>query len=323
MFKLWKAFGVATLALAAFAVPAYAADYPTKPIKMVIPFGPGGSSDLCGRILSKYLAKELGQEVPIINVAGSAGFAGTLQVANAEPDGYTILMHLPTLMKGYHVGTSRITFDELTPIARAQQFNEVLAVRSDSPFKTAQELIDYAKANPGKLKWGLNIGAGLHFMALDFADASGTVGDWQYTQTGGDEVCVKSLLGGHIDVTGSSDAALVQHYKAGTVRILGAFSNERLPMLPDVPTFKEMGIDSQFIFDVTYYGPKNMDPAVVKKLQDAIKKVSADPEYNKELNAQGIYAAYLDGEALYNELLDQDVKFYKFARLGNLIPPRK
>lgn len=316
-----KALGFA-LALC-FAIPASAADYPSKPIKMVIPFGPGGSSDIAGRILSKYMVKEFGVEVPVVNVTGSAGFAGTLQVSNAKPDGYTILNHLPTFMTGYHTGISRFTWDEMTRIARVQQFNEVLAVHKDAPWKTAKELIDYAKANPGKVKWGLNIGAGLHFMALDFAVASNTVGIWQYAQTGGDETSVKALLGKHIDVCGAGDSSLLQHYKAGTLRILGAFTDERLKTMPEVPTFKEQGIPSKFVFDITLYGPKGMDPAVVKRLQEGLKKISANPDYIAELEATGNLSAYLDGAELDAMLLEQDVNFYKFSRLGNLIPPRK
>ncbi len=323
MFKLWKAFGIATLALATFAAPAYAADYPSKPIKMVIPYGPAGSSDLAGRILAKYMAKDLGVEIPVLNVTGSAGFTGTQQVADAAPDGYTIMLQIPTLMTGYHTGTYRFTWDELTPIARAEQFNEVLAVRADSPFKTIQDLIDYAKANPDKVTWGLNIGAGLHFMSLSFADASNTVGLWHYVQSGGDEEGIKALLGGQIMVGPLSDSMLVEHYKAGTVRALAAFSKERLPLMPDVPTLTELGIPCVFVFDVTYYGPKGMDPAIVKRLQEAIKKACDDPEFNKEINNIGIYSAYLDGQALNDELLKQEVDFYRFAKLGGLIPPRK
>ena len=324
MFKtLFSALCVAALSLYALPGQAQAAGYPEKPIKLVVPFGPGGSSDIAGRLLAKYLGKQMGVEVPVVNVTGAAGFAGTLQVSEAKPDGYTLLAHLPTFMTSYHTGVARFTWDDMTPVARVQQFTEVLAVSSKAPWKNAQEFVDYAKKNPGKVKWGMNIGAGLHFMALDFANASDTVGKWQYVASGGDETSVKALLGGHIDACGTGDSVVLQHYKAGTVRLLGAFTEKRIPALPDVPTFKEQGIDSQFVFDITVYGPKGMDPAVLKKLQDGLKAVSANPEYIKELEAQSLYAAYLDGEALNKMLLDQDVKFYKFARMGNLIPPRK
>lgn len=321
--SLLKAIGIAALALSVLVPSAMAADYPTKPIKLVVPFAPGGSSDIAGRLLAKYMSKYIGVEMPVVNVNGAAGFAGTLQVAEARPDGYTVLCHLPTFMTAYHTGVARFTWDAMTPIARVQQFTEVLAVRADSPWKTAKELIDYAKANPGKVKWGLNIGAGLHFMALDFADASDTVGNWQYVASGGDETSVKALLGGHIDVCGTGDSVVLQHVKAGTLRLLGAFTEKRIPVLPDLPTFHEQGIPSEFIFDITMYGPKGMDEAVVAKLREALAKVSADPEYIKELNSQSLYSAYLDGKALHDMLVEQDVRFYKFARLGNLIPERK
>ncbi len=321
--KLLKAFCCVMLALTALAPVAQAADYPNKPIKMVVPFGPGGSSDIAARILAKYMAKYLKVEVPVVNITGAAGFAGTLQVANAKPDGYTLLNHLPTFMTSYHTGTARFTWDAMDPIARVQQFTEVLAVAPDAPWKSAEELVTYAKANPGKVKWGLNIGAGLHFMALNFADASDTVGMWQYTQTGGDETSVKALLGKHVDVIGTGDSVALQHYKAGTMRLLGAFTDERIGALPDVPTFKEQGIDSVFVFDITIYGPKGTDENAKKVLQKAYQDISKDPEYLKEMAAQSLVAAYLDGKALVDMLVDQDVEFYKFARLGNLIPERQ
>lgn len=308
---------------AAFPGTAAAADYPNKPIKLVIPSAPGGSSDIPGRILANHLGPKLGVDIPVINVTGAAGFAGTLQVAEAKPDGYSILLHLPTFMTSYHTGVARFTWCDMEPIARVQQFYEVLAVRSDAPWKTVAELIDDARKNPGKIKWGLNIGAGLHFMALDFADASNTVNKWKYVASGGDETSVKALLGGHIDVCGTGDMVVAQHVKNGTVRVLGAFADKRIPLMPDVPTFKEQGIDSQFVFDITLYAPKGTDKAVLDKLRTAIREVSNDPAYIKEITAQGFVPAYLDGQELWNLLLNQDVQFYKFARLGNLIPPRK
>ncbi len=319
---LLKAFGCCLLAFGMLAPVAQAA-YPEKPIKLVSPFPPGGSSDIAARLLAKYMAKHLNTDVPVVNIAGAAGFSGTLQVANAKPDGYTLLCHLPTFMTSYHTGTARFTWDAMDPVARVQQFTEVLAVSPDAPWKDAKELVAYAKANPGKVKWGLNIGAGVHFMALNFADASDTVGLWQYTQTGGDETSTKALLGKHVDIIGSSDSLALQHYKAGTMRLLGAFTEERIPALPDVPTFKEQGIDSTFIFDITVYAPKGTDDAIENTLRDALKKVSADPDYIKEMTAQSLTVAYLDGKALFDLLVDQDVQFYKFARLGNLIPERQ
>lgn len=302
---------------------AHAADYPSKSIKLIVPFDPGGSIDVAARVMVPYLAKELGVEIPVVNIAGAAGFAGTLQAYEARPDGYTLLCHLPTLMTSYHTGVARFTWDSLVPIARFSQFTEALAVPADAPYKTTQELIDYAKANPGKVKWGLNIGAGLHFMALDFAVATDTVGLWQYVASGGDETSLKALLGGHIDVMGGSDIVLAQHAEAGTLRLLGAFTNERIANLPDLPTFKEQGFDSSFIFDVTMYAPPKTDPAIVKKIGDALDRVAANPDYRREAAGQSLIVAPLRGKALWEELLDQDVRFYKFARVGGLIPDRK
>ncbi len=307
------------------AVPAVQAEekFPTKPIKMVMPFAPGGSTDIAARILAKYMTKYLGVEVPVVNVVGSAGFSGSLQVAEAKPDGYTILCQLPTLMTSYHTGVSRFTWDEYDPIARVQQFSTALAMRKDAPWQTTQELIEYVKANPGKVKWGLNFGAGLHFLALNFADASDTVGMWQYAQTGGDETSLKSMLGGHIDVAGTGDSVVLQHYKAGSVKVLGALSDERLATMPDVPTFKEQGIDSTFIYDIVMYAPKGTDENAMKVLREVYAKISKDPDYIAELAVQSLYPAFLDGPALINFLVDQDTMFYKFARLGNLIPERQ
>lgn len=314
--------GVFTMAAPHPGMAADAAGYPDKPIKLVVPFAPGGSSDVAGRILAKYLGEKLGVEVPVLNVTGAAGFAGTQQVADSRPDGYTFLQHIPTFMTSYHTGVSRLNWDDMAPIARGQQFYEVLAVRNDAPWNTVEELIADAKANPGKIKWGLNLGAGLHFMALDFADATDTVDKWQYVNSGGDETSLKELLGGHIDVMGSGELVVDQHVKNGTLKLLGSFADKRTPLLPDVPTFNEMGIPSEFIFDVTYYMPKETDPAIVDKMRQAMEDVTADPKYVEELQAQGLVPAYLAGQELRDMLLDQDVRFYKFAKLGGLIPPR-
>lgn len=295
-----------------------AASYPSEPIKLLVPFEAGGSSDISARIFAKYAEKELGGRIAIVNMAGAAGSIASTEAVQAKPDGYTLLWHIPTIFTAYHTGTQGFTWDSLTPVANVARFYKVMVVHKDSPWKTINDLIADAKKRPGKIKLGVNIGAGLHFEALGFEDTTGT--KFMHVAGGGDAQQTTAILGKHIDVCTPSDTVVLQYLADGTLRGLGTSGNDRLPTLPDIPTYKEQGVDFTFWYDLVLYGPPNLPEDIVKRLNEVARKVTENPEAIAELRKLGMYPAYLDVNATREALLDTDVAMYRFARKGGLVP---
>ena len=312
------------LAVPAMTVPAMTvsamAAYPDKPVKLLVPFAAGGSSDVSARIFAKYAERYLGGNIAVVNMAGAAGSIATLEAAKSKPDGYTMLWHIPTISTAYHTGTQNFTWDSMTPVANVARFYKAFIVHKDSPWKTMGDVIAAAKANPGKIKFGVNIGAGLHFEALGLEDATGT--KFMLVAGGGDSEQTTSILGKHIDVCTPSDTVVLQYIKDGTLRALGTSGNERLPTLPDIPTYKEQGVDFTFWYDLVLYGPPKLPADIVARWSDVAKKVMADPDAVKDFLKLSMYPAYLDPEATRELLLDTDTAMYRFARKGGLIPDK-
>lgn len=301
--------------------PSRAAAYPANPIKLVVPFSAGGSSDISARIFAKYAEQELNARIAIVNITGAAGSIATSEVLKAKPDGYTLLWHIPTIFTAYHTGAQGFAWDSLTPITNVARFFKAMTVHKDAPWKTMDDLIKDAKANPGKIKWGVNIGAGLHFEALGFEDATNT--RFMHVAGGGDAQQTTALLGKHTDVCTPSDTVVLQYIADGTLRALGTSGEKRLPTLPDIATYKEQDVDFTFWYDLVLYGPPSLPEDIVKIWSQVAKKVAANPKAVAELEKLGMYPAYLDTEATRALLLDTDTEMYRFARKGGLIPVRE
>lgn len=317
-----KRIGLLSLVLSALVLlPASGmAAYPDKPIKILVPFAAGGSSDVSARIFAKYAEKELGANIAVVNMAGAAGSIATIEAATSKPDGYTMLWHIPTIATAYHTGTQSFTWDSMTPVANVARFFKAFVVHKDSPWKNLDDLIKDAKARPGKIKYGVNIGAGLHFEALGFEDATGT--RFMMVAGGGDSEQTTSILGKHIDVCSPSDTVVLQYLADGTLRALGTSGNDRLPTLPDIPTYKEQGVDFTFWYDLVLYGPPKLPEDIVNKWNQAVKKIMENPDAVNDFKKLAMYPAYLDVAATREALLDMDTAMYRFARKGGLIPDK-
>ncbi len=321
MRKLWLSLALCCSVILVFGIASVrAAGYPTQPVKLLVPFGAGGSSDISARIFAKYAEKELGGKIAVVNITGAAGSIATTEAAKAKPDGYTLLWHIPTIFTAYHTGAQNFTWDSLTPIANVARFFKAMVVHKDSKWKTLNDLVQDAKAHPGTIKWGVNIGAGLHFEALGFEDATNT--KFMHVAGGGDAQQTTAILGKHIDVCTPSDTVVLQYLADGTLRALGTSGNDRLPTLPDILTYKEQGVDFAFWYDLVLYGPPGMPEDLVKRWSEIAKKVMSNPEAVAELEKLGMYPAYLDTAATYDALLEADTEMYRFARRGGLRPDK-
>ena len=287
---------VAALAIAPLSEATQAQDFPSKPVTLIVPFPAGGATDIVMRALADSTQKHLGQPIVIENRTGASGTLGPAQMAaTAKPDGYT-LAQIP-------ITVFRIPFMTRTTYDPAKDFTYVIGltgyvfgvvVRSDSPWKTFEQLLADAKANPGKIKYGTpGTGTSLHITMEQIAKQHGI--KWTQVPFRGAAETYPALLGGHVHaVAGGSDwGPLVA---SGDLRVLVTWSAERTRNWPSVPTLKEVGINLVANSPYGIAGPKGMDPKVVKILHDAFKKGSDEPSYAAVLVRVDQEAAYLNTE---------------------------
>jgi tripartite-type tricarboxylate transporter receptor subunit TctC len=289
---------LAALALLA-ATAAQAQDYPTKPITMIVAFPPGGVAELVGRPLAASMEKSLGQPVIILNRPGAGGAIGTTAAAKAAPDGYTILMTLSSIsifpvsdpLEGK---PAPYQISDFMPIALVTADPTVLVVRADSPYKTIQDFVAAAKANPGKINYSSSgIYGTLHVAMEMFAGAAGIELFHVPYQGGGP--AVTALLGGQVQALASGPAAAVGQIKGGKMRALAGWGAKRLELMPELPTFRELGYkDVEFYIWSGVVAPAAIPPNVQHKLRAAVRAAVADPQFVSAMAKVSTPISYLD-----------------------------
>ena len=307
----------ALLALALLAVlPAQAQEWPTRPVRMIVPFPPGGGTDTVARPLAAKLAQILGQQVVIDNRGGAGGTIGAGLAAKAPADGYTVLLysvHGAVAAAAYKTLPYDLQKD-LVPVTTAAIFPDVLVAANRVPAKTLPELIAWAKANPGKLNCGSAGNGTSRHLSCELFNAAAGVGATHvpYKGTG---PATQALVTGEIDWMFEALGSAAGQIRAGTIRPIVVTSAKRSPAFPDIPTAIESGLGG---FEVTsWYGlwvPVGTPPAVVQKLQDAVVQAFADPELKETWARLGADPGGLSPEA-FRALIDKEVvKWAKVVR---------
>lgn len=275
-------------------LPAQSAEYPTKPIYLVTPWGAGGAIDAATRSLANAAKKYLGQPVITENKTGGGGTVGTVYVLTKPPDGYTIgITSLPPTLVSYHMGTLNYhPIDDFTYIIRVCGYFFGICVRADAPWKTIQEFIQYCKDNSGKVSYASSgVGSTGHIAMEEFASLAG-IELLHVPYKGGDTST--ALLGGHVEAL--SDAAWAPFVEAGRFRLLATYGIERSPRYPQVPTVKEIGYDMVRPSPIQIFGPKGLPKPIVKQLHDAFKKSLDDPGVQAAFDKFNMPTLYLNSE---------------------------
>ena len=295
-------------AIVAFAGIAQAQQFPTRPVTLIVPWPAGGSTDIGMRALAAATEKHLGQSIVIENRPGAGGTIGPANMAaNAKPDGYTVaqlpitVFRLPFIQK-----TSFDPTKDFTYIIHVTGYTFGVVVKADAPWKTFPELIDYARANPGKLNYGTpGAGTSLHITMEQIAKLKGI--KWTQVPFKGVAESMNALLGGHIDVV-SDSTGWAGAVEGGQARLLVTWGAGRTKNWPNVPTLKEVGIDMVSNSPFGIGGPKGMDPAVVKILHDAFKKGMEEQSYKDSMGKLDQEAYYLDTAAYHAFAMKQIVE---------------
>ena len=299
------AFAIAALALVLTVTEPVAHAQPTWPnkaITMIVPFPPGGLADLVARPVAEAMSRELGQPVVVENKPGAGGGIGMAQAAKARPDGYTILMALSslTVIPEADVVLARpamFALGDLRPIARFTADPTVLAVRADSPWKTAQQFIEDAKKRPGAINYGSSGSYGTMHVPMEILSQNAGIKMTHVPFTGAGPAVV-ALLGGQIDAVSSGPATVLQQVKAGKLRVLAHWGTTQLVAMPEVPSLKDAGKDAGFSAEYAQWSglfiPVGVPEAIAQRLRAAAKTAALDAKVKEIILNAGSPVQYQD-----------------------------
>jgi tripartite-type tricarboxylate transporter receptor subunit TctC len=297
--------------------------FPSRPITIIVPFPGGSGTDMTARLIQKHAQKALGQPIVVINKPGAAGSLGFTAGATASPDGYTVTMLSPSVILVPHtIPGYEVSIKNFDAVILATSAPVVIAVRQDSPWKNLKEFINFAKSNPGKIRISNNGHGGLfHLSAVGAELATGT--KLTHLPFKGGAEAMMAVVGGHADAGLASVPNTLELIKGGKLRGLAIPSKERHFALPDVPTFKELGIDydsggTWFGFAVSKGTPK----ANIKILQDLLKMAVETSEFREFVMKGGMVVTYLGPEEFGKFLEEQDKMFVKILESVGLKGPK-
>ena len=282
----------------------FGADFPARPIRSIVPFSPGGGTDVMARFLAKALEKEWGQRILVESIPGGGTKLATIEILKAKPDGYTIINPSElSWVGGYYAKIfDEKVWEKLTPIATvATDPIGIWLVKADSPFRTFAELIKAAKEKPGAITIGLSSRGVFDILVLSTSRAAGV--EFKPVPFTGSAPADVALLGGHIDVRFSTPADALTVIRSGKVKALALQAEKRHPGLPDVPTVKESGYDVMTLeVTRTVWGPPKMSQNVVGTYTKAIEKATRDPEFLKSaLEICGVKVEFRSGQKMLEE----------------------
>jgi tripartite-type tricarboxylate transporter receptor subunit TctC len=311
-FEAWL-LALSLLVAAVFAAPSHAQEYPTKPIRLIVPYPPAGGTDIVARIVAEPLGTALGQPIIVDNRGGAAGNLGTDLAAKASPDGYTVLFTLSSHTINPKL-FDKLPFDvekDFVPISLAAMIPQVLAVNPSVPANTIAELVALAKSQPGKLNFA-SVGTGSpgHIAGELFKLKTGT--DMVHVPYKGGGPAVVDTLSGQVQLIFVSLPAALQHIKAGKLRALAVTSDKRSVAAPDIPTIAESGVDCVVN---SWYGalvPAKTPPAIVEKLQASMLRVLQTQDVKDRLLLQGAEATTSTGPE-FERLIKTELKQWEYV----------
>lgn len=298
--------------------PVDTANYPTKPVEIIVAYKAGGGTDVGARILASEAEKNFGKPLVIINREGSDGELGYTELAQAKPDGYTIgFINLPTFVSLTLERDTKYKIDDVTPILNHVYDAGVIVVQASSEWNTIEDFIDYAKANPGDLTISNNgTGASNHIGAAHFEHEAGI--EVTHVPFGGSTDMLAALRGGHVKASVAKISEVASLVNSGDLRILASFTADRLENFSEVPTLTEKGYEILFGSARALVAPKGTPQEIIDYLHDKFKEAMESPEHLEKANNADLPIMYMSPEELGQYIINEEVYLKEISNIIDL-----
>ena len=311
-----------TIVLGVVAPNVIAQTYPTKPVNFIVPFPAGGRTDVAARLITQFLGRHLGAPAVVVNKAGAGGVLGAKEVSQARPDGYTLGFFSTGAVTAQYTVPTPIDLKDYELVAIVNSDPAAIAVAEGAPWNTIQELVKYARGNPGKFRIGAQLGASAHVFAGAFAKAAGI--QVTYVPLKGDADGAVAVAGGHIEAHIGVPVSYKSLVEAKKLRILGVADDKRSPLYKDIPTWKEQGVDVVIASFHGVFAPRGTPSDVLMALEAAIEKTMREKDVKDKMEAFGLGWVYLGHKDGATYLAQQDATFRALIQeLGMVVAPKK
>lgn len=291
---------------------AWAANFPERTIKLIVPFTAGGATDIVARVMAEEFGKELGGTMIVENREGAAGVIGVQAAMRSAPDGYTLLISGNTLMTSHKTLYKNLPYDPLKdfdPVARIAAGSHILVVKADSPYKNIKDFLAAARAKPESITYGSGgNGTSVHLSGEMFQVMSGV--KLMHVPYRGTSLAVTGMLGGDIESMFDTTSSAKPRIKSGQIRALGITSAKRSPELPDVPTIAEQGLPNyEVLFWLGLYAPKGTPADVLRRIEDAARKIIATERVKKRFEDVGVVPYFASGADLSKQIAKETAEW--------------
>ncbi len=306
----------AGMAITLAATPALADEYPTRSVEFIVPWAPGGGSDVLMRIVANNVGPYLGAEMPVINIGGVGGTVGLAEASDRAADGYTISQVHEGLLTATATGVTDLAWDDFDPIALMTASPQFLVAATDQPFDTFEGLVEYAQANPGELTIGVTLGGVPHLNAAMIAEAFDL--DWRYVGYEGTGERIRAVVGGNLDLAIGDISSSLQFAENGDLIFLASGTAERMEQTPDVPTFAELGADLDLLITRGIVMPQGAPEEAQARMEAALEALSQDETFITQVNNAGADVMFR-GREEYRDYLEDLAD--AVTRLSEVIAP--
>ena len=308
--KLTKLLTVLAAACMLLPLSAFAADYPTKPVQVIVPAAPGGDTDFNARLMSKFMSKHIGKQLVVVNVSGAGGSTGTTRVKDASPDGYTVLFFHPSVLLNQVFGVTKygIADFDMAALPILDSTNSFV-VRADSRFKNLKDLAAEIKAKPDTVNYAAETGGLVYVNGVMFTTLAG--GRFNIVDVGSQAPKNAALMGGQIDLTAVPANGIKGFLDSKKFRLLGIMAEERHPAYPDVPTFKEQGFNVVNPKPYFFAFPKGTPKDVIEAFNVAVRKALKDPECVELMKNNNLTATSMETDKALKFMQNMQTDFQK------------